>query len=192
MISVLFIILFLIGSLTFIFTGNVSNLNKSLITSIISGFDLLKVIIPGIILWSGLMKIAEDSNLLSKFSMLLMPLLKRLFPSIPPGNKALDYISSNIAANVLGLGSVATPFGLKAMKELQKINLNKDEASHAMQTFLVINTAGVTIVPSMVITLRLTYQSINPFIILIPSILITFLSCLFGIIINYLWSLKNE
>lgn len=187
MISVLWITLFTLGSITYIFTGRIGEINISYINSINNAFDLLICILPGIILWSGVMNIADKSGLLYKFSRLLMPILKRLFPDIPEESKALDYISSNIAANMLGLGSVATPFGLKAMKELQKLNLNKEEASYAMQTFLVINTAGVTLIPTMVITLRITYKSINPFIILIPSIIITFLSCLFGILINHFW-----
>ena len=192
MITILWIFLFFIGMLTYLLTGNASSLNKDFIISINSGIDLLIKILPGIILWSGLMKIAENSGLLDKFARLLRPLLKRLFPRIPYNHKALGFISSNIAANALGLGSVATPFGLKAMKELQKINKDKKVASYEMQTFLVINTAGVTIFPSMVITLRISYNSINPFAILFPSILITFLSCLFGIIINKIWGYKYE
>ena len=191
MIALLWLTLIFIGMITYLITGNSYSLNTNLIYSINSGFDLLIKILPGIILWSGLMKIAEDSKILDKLSKLFSPLLKRLFPKIPKDNKALGYISSNIVANMLGLGSVATPFGLKAMKELQKININKEEASYEMQTFLVINTAGVTIIPSMVITLRVSYNSVNPFIILIPSIIITFLSCLFGIIINMIWGFRK-
>ena len=191
MIALLWLALIFIGMITYLITGNSYSLNTNLIYSINSGFDLLIKILPGIILWSGLMKIAEDSKILDKLSKLFSPLLKRLFPKIPKDNKALGYISSNIVANMLGLGSVATPFGLKAMKELQKININKEEASYEMQTFLVINTAGVTIIPSMVITLRVSYNSVNPFIILIPSIIITFLSCLFGIIINMIWGFRK-
>lgn len=187
MIALIWIILFFIGTITFIITGNVEGLNVSYLDAINSSFDLIIHLLPGIILWSGVMNIADKSGLLSRFSLLLKPLLKKLFPKIPPGSRALDYISSNIAANALGLGSVATPFGLKAMNELQKLNNNKTEASYEMQTFLVINTAGVTIIPSMVITLRISFKSINPFSILIPSIIITFASCLFGIFINYLW-----
>ena len=191
MIALLWLALIFIGMITYLITGNSYSLNTNLIYSINSGFDLLIKILPGIILWSGLMKIAEDSKILDNLSKLFSPILKRLFPKIPKDNKALGYISSNIVANMLGLGSVATPFGLKAMKELQKININKEEASYEMQTFLVINTVGVTIIPSMVITLRVSYNSVNPFIILIPSIIITFLSCLFGIIINMMWGFRK-
>lgn len=187
MIAILWILLFFIGTFTFIFTGRVAELNISYISSINSTFELIISILPGIILWSGVMNIADEGGLLNKFSNFLSPVLKKIFPDIPNDSKALDYISSNIAANALGLGSVATPFGLKAMRELQKINMNKKEASQAMQTFLVINTAGVTIIPTMVITLRISNGSTNPFLILIPSMIITFLSCLFGIVINKFW-----
>lgn len=192
MITLIWILLFFVGTLTFLLTGNANSLNKEFVYSINSGFDLLINVLPGIILWSGLMKISEDSLLLDKFSNLLRPLLKKLFPEIPQNHKSLNYISSNIAANALGLGSVATPFGLKAMKELQKLNNNSDVASHSMQTFLVLNTAGVTMIPSMVITLRITNNSINPFKILVPSIIITAASCFFGIIINKYWRYKDD
>lgn len=184
--------LFFIGTLTFLLTGNASSLNKEFVYSINSGLDLLINILPGIVLWSGLMKISEDSLLLNNFAKLLKPLLKKLFPEVPSDHQALNYISSNIAANALGLGSVATPFGLKAMKELQKLNNNSKFASHSMQTFLVLNTAGVTIIPSMVITLRITNNSISPFKILLPSIVITAASCFFGIIINKYWRYKDD
>lgn len=190
MVTFVWFLLIIIGILAFIFTGNINVLNKSLLSSINSSFSLIYGILPGIVLWCGIMKIAENSGLLTKLSLLLKPILYKLFPTIPKDSKALDFISSNIVANMLGLGSVATPYGLKAMKELQKYNLKKDEATHAMQTFLVINTAGVTLIPTMVISLRINYSSINPFIIIIPSIIITSLSCLFAIFLNYIWGIK--
>lgn len=192
MIAIIWMFLFFIGTLTFLLTGNASSLNKEFVYSINSGLDLLINILPGIVLWSGLMKISEDSLLLNNFAKLLKPLLKKLFPEVSSDHQALNYISSNIAANALGLGSVATPFGLKAMKELQKLNNNSKFASHSMQTFLVLNTAGVTIIPSMVITLRITNNSISPFKILLPSIVITAASCFFGIIINKYWRYKDD
>lgn len=192
MINVIWFLLLTVGMVYFLLFNDATLLNKSLIFSINSSFDLIVNLAAGIILWSGIMKIAEDSLILDKFSKILLPLLKRLFPQIPPDHSSLKYIASNIAANALGLGSVATPFGLKAMKELQKINQNKEEASYAMQTFLIINTAGVTIIPSMVITLRITNGSINPFSVFLPSFVITTLSCLFAILINYIFRGKHD
>ncbi len=140
---------------------------------------------PIIVLWSGLLKIAEDSGILVKFSRFLQPILKRLFPTIKKDSLALGYISSNIAANMLGLGSAATPFGLKAMQELQKENNNKSEASEAMITFLVLNTAGVTIIPTTVLALRNMYHSNNPSAIIIPSIIATFCASIAGLLLDY-------
>lgn len=138
------------------------------------------------------MKIAEDSGLLNIFSRALNPLLSKLFPSIKKENKALGYIASNIAANMLGLGSAATPFGLKAMEELQKENPKKDTATEAMITFLVLNTAGVTLIPTTVIALRIMYKSANPTEIIITSIIATFISSASGLLLDYIIRRKNR
>ena len=155
MVTVIFAGLILIGIIFSLLTGDINTLNDTILTSANSGLKMMFDLLPIIVLWTGIMKIAEDSGLLTKFSNMLFPLLKRLFPTIPKNNPSLGYIASNIAANAMGLGSAATPFGLKAMKELQKINKNKDVASTPMITFIVLNTSGVTIVPTTTIALRL-------------------------------------
>ena len=132
------------------------------------------------------MKIAEDSNLLEKFSKLVRPFLSKLFPSLPKDHPALGYIASNIAANALGLGSAATPFGLKAMECLQEDNPKKDTATEAMVTFLILNTGGVTIIPTTVIAMRMMYGSANPTEIIITSLLATLCSNVSGLIFDYI------
>lgn len=153
-------------------------------------FDMLFSLAPLIVLWSGIMNIASKSGLLNKFSKLLRPFLKLIMPSVK-NDKALEYISSNIAANMLGLGSVATPAGLKAMKELDKENINKDIASDAMITFLVLNTSGVTIIPMTVIALRIGFSSINPTSVIVPSIITTMISTIGGLTMDYFIRRKN-
>ncbi len=153
-------------------------------------YSLLVTMVPLIVLWCGIMNIASESGLLHKFSSLLRPFLRKLMPSVK-NDKALDYVSSNVAANMLGLGSAATPFGLKAMKELDKENKNKGVATDAMITFLVLNTSGVTIIPMTVIALRMAYQSINPTCIIIPSLIATFISSFSGLLIDYCIRRKN-
>ena len=177
--------LILLGIIYYIFTGDISGLNNELLSSSNKALDLILTIMPIIVLWSGLLKIAEDSGILVKFSHFLQPILKKLFPSIKNDSLALGYISSNIAANMLGLGSAATPFGLKAMQELQKENNNKSEASEAMITFLVLNTAGVTIIPTTVLALRNMYHSNNPSAIIIPAIIATFCASMAGLLLDY-------
>ena len=97
----------------------------------------------------------------------------------------MGYIASNIAANAMGLGSAATPFGLKAMSELQKINPKKDTATDAMVTFLVLNTSGVTIVPTTTIALRLMHGSTNPESIIVTSLIATFFASVAGLLLDY-------
>ena len=98
-------------------------------------------------LWLGLMKIAEESGLIYKLVKVVNPVLRYLFPNVPKDHPALGAISLNLSANVLGLGNAATPLGIKAMEELQKLNPNKDTATNAMCMFLTMNTASVQLVP---------------------------------------------
>ena len=134
------------------------------------------------------MNIAKESGLLDKVSKLIYPLLHKIFPEIPKGHESLGYISSNIIANLFGLGNAATPFGLKAMKSLQSLNKNKEEASRSMITFLIINTCGLCIIPTTIISLRILYDSKDPSFIVIPCLIVSFISLVFGLIIDRLWS----
>lgn len=159
-----------------------------------SASDAYKLIVnlgPLIILWSGILFIADKSGLLSKFSVLLKPLLRKIFPDVK-NDKALEYISSNVAANMIGLGSAATPFGLKAMKELDKENDNKGVASNSMITFLVLNTSGLTLIPISIIALRNSYNSLNPTGIIIPCIIATSVSTICGLLMDYFIRRKHD
>ena len=118
------------------------------------------------------------------FSKLLYPILKKLFPEIPKEHESLSLIASNIIANMFGLGNAATPFGLKAMKSLQELNDKKDTASRSMITFLVLNTSGVTLVPTTIISLRMMYGSKNPTEVVTMCILATFISTIGGLIMD--------
>jgi len=113
-------------------------------------------------LWLGLMKVAEEAGLIEALAKLLRPFTKLLFPSVPPNHPALGSILMNFSANLLGLGNAATPFGLKAMQELQEINKEKEVASDAMCTFLAMNTSNITLLPATIIGVRLAAGSANP------------------------------
>lgn len=164
--------------------GDVELLNKEILSSSTGALDMILKIFPVMALWLGIMNIAKHSGLLDKLSNKMKPILKLLFPEIPENHESLGYISSNIIANMAGLGNAATPFGLKAMKSLQELNKKKDTATNSMVTFLVINTSGVTIIPTTIISLRMMYDSISPTSIVLPCILSTFLSLIGGIIID--------
>ena len=176
----------LVGILFTCCFGDVTSLNDTILTSATSGVEMVLDLIPVLVLWSGLMKIAEKSGILQSVSKVFKPLLSKLFPSLHTDSKALGYISSNIVANALGLGSAATPFGLKAMEEMQRENVNKKVASDAMITFLVLNTSGVTIIPTTVIALRMMHKSANPEEIIITAILATLCSSTAGLILDYI------
>ncbi|MDE5539190.1 MAG: spore maturation protein [Bacilli bacterium] len=185
MVNVIWAGLIFIAIIYSLITGNVDTINNGILMHATSGFNLIIEMMPLIILWTGIMKIAEDAGLLQVFSKILNPVLSKLFPSLNKNHKALGYMASNIAANMLGLGSAATPFGLKAMEEMQKDNKEKDTATEAMITFLVLNTGGVTLIPTTVIALRMMHGSANPSEIIITSILATTVSSVSGLLLDY-------
>ncbi len=159
-------------------------LNNEILESTKSSLDMIIKIFPVMALWLGIMNIAAESGLLNRLSQALSPILQKLFPEIPKGHESLSLIASNITANMFGLGNAATPFGLKAMKSLQELNEKKDTASRSMITFLVLNTSGVTIIPTTIISLRMMYGSINPTEIVFACILATLISTIGGLIID--------
>lgn len=185
MVSYIWGIFIVIGVLYSFFTGQFDALNQQFFQSATDGIDLLMEMLPLLVLWTGVMKIAEDAGILKSFSKFVMPVLHKLFPSLERDDPALGYIASNIAANALGLGSAATPFGLKAMEEMQKKNPVKDTATEAMITFLILNTGGVTIVPTTVLALRMSHGSANPSEIIVTSILATICSSVAGLLLDY-------
>lgn len=173
-----------VGIIFCLVTNNSDGVNIEILNSCKSAFDMTVKIFPVMALWLGICKIAEQSGLLNKLSLKLSKVLKYIFPEIPKGHVSLSYISSNIIANMFGLGNAATPFGLKAMKSLQELNNKKDTASRSMITFLVLNTSGITIIPTTIISLRMMYGSSDPTSIVIPCIAISFISVLFAIVID--------
>lgn len=173
-----------IGVIVCLFTGKVDVLNNEILESTKSSLDMIIKIFPVMALWLGIMNIATESGLLNQLSNALSPILRKLFPEIPKGHESLSLIASNITANMFGLGNAATPFGLKAMKSLQSLNDQKDTASRSMITFLVLNTSGVTIIPTTIISLRMMYGSKNPTEIVFACILATLISTIGGLIID--------
>lgn len=187
MVNIIWALFIILGIVYGILTNNIESVNKTIIDSSKNSLDMIIQIFPVLALWMGLMKIAEKSKLLDKFSLLISPILTKLFPEIPRSHESLSYIASNIIANVFGLGSAATPFGLKAMESLQKLNQKKDTASKSMITFLVINTSGVTLIPTTIISMRMMYDSKNPTSILLACIIGTLSSSIGGITVDRLF-----
>lgn len=177
----LFIVL---GIIFCLLTNKIQLLNTEILESTKESLDMIIKIFPVMALWMGIMNIAKVSGLLQKFSKMLSPLLRKIFPEIPPSHESLSLIASNIVANMFGLGNAATPFGLKAMKSLQELNDKKDTASRSMITFLVLNTSGVTIIPTTIISLRMMHGSNNPTEIVSACIIATSISTISGLIMD--------
>ena len=114
-------------------------------------------------LWLGIMKIAEEAGLIRLLARALAPIMRRLFPEVPDDHPATGSMLLNIAANWLGLGNAATPMGLKAMEELQRLNPDKETATNSMVMFLGLNTASITLIPTTIIGVRASLNSSNPF-----------------------------
>lgn len=133
-------------------------------------------------MWLGVMKIAEEAGLIKNIAKFIRPLTKKIFPEVPPNHPAIGSMVMNISANMLGLGNAATPFGLKAMEELDSLNPNKGTATNSMITFLAINTAGLTLIPATAIAIRAASGSTNPTIIIGTTIFAAFCATLTGLL----------
>ena len=183
---------FIIVGITYSFlTGNMEVINNEIISCGNTALELVIDMIPLLVIWMGLMQIAEKSGLIEKIANIMAPILSKLFPSLPKGHSSIGYMASNIAVNMAGLGSAATPFGLKAMEKLQELNKDKKRASTSMITFLVLNTSGVTIIPTTILSLRLAHGSVNPSIVIPTCILATLCSCIGGLSLDYIMRRRN-
>jgi spore maturation protein A len=164
--------------------GTMAEVNEAVFTGAKEAITLSIGLISILVFWLGMMRIAEDSGLLSKLSSLFKPLISKLFPEVPSSHPAMGYILSNMIANMFGLGNAATPLGIKAMEELKELNDGKNEASRSMITFLAINTASITLIPTTVIAIRMNYDSANPTDIVGPTLVATAVSAFAAILID--------
>ena len=193
MINKIWFLFISIGIVFGIINNKIDLINTQIIKSAKDSLDIFLNIFPTLVLWVGVMNIVSESGLLIKISNFMYPLFKHIFPDIKKGDEALSYISSALTANFLGMSNAATPFSIKAMKSLQEINTNTECASRSMITFLLINSTGFVLVPTTVISLRMMYKSINPTKIILPTLLITFLSTIIAIILDKMINkVKNE
>jgi spore maturation protein A len=157
-----------------------------------TGVTVCLGLISILVFWMGLMRIAEDSGLVQKLSRLMAPLVRKLFPDVPPEHPAMGYILSNMSANLLGLGNAATPMGIRAMQELQKLNPTPTIATPAMCTLLAMNTASITLVPTTMIAIRMNFGALHPADIVAPTLLATFISTGAAILIDRWYRKRNH
>lgn len=180
-----FLIGFIVALGRLIFAGDTQIFND-LVASVFSnaktGFEVSLGLTGALTLWMGLLKVGEKGGVVAILGRVMGPLFEKLFPGLPKGHPAYGSIMLNLSANMLGLDNAATPMGLKAMKEMQDANPVKDTASNAQIMFLVLNAAGLTIIPVSVIVYRIQLGAANPADIFIPILISTFCALMTGLI----------
>ena len=182
MLNYLWGFMIVIGILYAALTGNLPAVTNAALDSSKEAVTLCITMLGVMSFWVGLMRIAENSGIITGTARLLNPLLCFMFPNIPRNHKANEYISTNIIANVFGLGWAATPAGLKAMESMGELNHHSRVASPEMCTFLILNVSSFQLIPVNMIAYRSQYGSANPTAILGPAIIATFISTLAGIV----------
>jgi spore maturation protein SpmA len=189
-----FLIAFAVALFKLVFLGD-----QQIFQAIVNGtFDTAKTgaeISLGLIglmsFWLGIMKIGEKGGMINIFARLVGPFFNKLFPEIPKNHPALGSVLMNFSANMLGLDNAATPVGLKAMKELQELNPNKDTASNAQIMFLVLNASSLTLLPITIMAYRKEAGAVDPSDVFIPILLATFFSTLVGLIVTAIYQRIN-
>lgn len=192
MLNVLWVVMMAGGILFASFQGTMGEVTESLIDSSTEAINLCIFMLGVIGVWNGMMEIAVKSGLMKRIAIFMYPFIHWLFPDIPQGHKANEYIAANMAANILGLGWAATPAGLKAMQELKLLEERKNRrsvkqekegrASDMMCAFLVLNISSLQLIPINMIAYRSQYGSVEPASIVLPSICSTAISTLAGIL----------
>ncbi|MBU0676200.1 MAG: spore maturation protein [Proteobacteria bacterium] len=181
-INIIWLSMILVATVTAAYTGRMDELTKASFDAAKSSVTLAIGLIGPMALWLGIMKVAEAGGLLRLLARAMRPLMTRLFPEVPPEHPAMSAMVMNLAANALGLGNAATPMGIKAMQELDKLAAEKGTATNAMCQFLAINTSSVTLLPLGVITVRAAAGAHDPAGILLPSLVATVCSTAVAII----------
>lgn len=156
-----------------------------------TGFELSLGLTGVLALWLGIMKIGEQAGVVNVLARILSPFFSKLFPDIPKNHPVMGSIFMNIASNMLGLDNAATPTGLKAMTQMQELNTKKDTATNPMIMFLVLNTSGLTIIPTSILAFRATYGAASPTDVFIPILLATTIATIAGIILTATWQRIN-
>ncbi|MBZ0069112.1 MAG: spore maturation protein [Thiobacillus sp.] len=185
-----FLIAFLIALFKLVFLGDAgifAALVKALFDSSKTAFEIALGLTGVMALWLGVMKIGERAGMLDILTRGLAPLFKRLFPEVPANHPALGAMTMNMGANMLGLDNAATPLGIKAMQELQKLNPTPDTASDAQILFLVINTASVTLLPVTIFTYRAQLGAADPTDVFVPLLITTYIGTLIGLMVTGLY-----
>ncbi|MBC7076512.1 MAG: spore maturation protein [Syntrophomonadaceae bacterium] len=191
MLNIIWLLLLASGIIIAALNGNIEVVTEAALGAAKGAVEVCFDLVGIMALWLGIMKIAEHAGVVGGIAKLMEPIMVRLFPSVPSDHPAMGAIILNISANMLGLGNAATPFGMKAMQELQRLNHKPDEASEAMCTFLALNTSCITLIPATIIGVRLSFDSSNPTEIVGPCIFATGVAMIIAVSLDY-WFRKRS
>jgi spore maturation protein A len=182
MLNLIWVTMVVVGLLVGIATGRHEAIVDSVLNSAKNSAAMIIGLIGIYVFWMGILNIAKESGMVDALAQKMRKGLKFLFPDVPAKSEAAGYISLNLVANILGMGNAATPFGLSAMRELDKLNGHKKIASNAMCMFLVINASSIQILPLTLIAIRSSYGSANPAEIVLPTLITTTVNTLVAIV----------
>lgn len=181
MINIIWFGILFVGIVFGLVLGDGEILSKTIVTTTEDTVQLVIQLLGMMCLWCGVMKIAEKSGLTDKLAKLLKPVLKLIFKEAGQDNNALGAIVMNLTANMFGLSNAATPFGIKAMEEMDRLNSHKEKASNDMVLFLILNAACIQFVPTTVVSIRAAVNSANPGAIILPALCVTTLASIIGV-----------
>ncbi|OZU90067.1 spore maturation protein [Virgibacillus indicus] len=190
MVNIIWAGMAIIGIIYAMFNGTMDQVNKAVFESASEAVTLSIGLISVLVFWLGIMKVAEEAGILRVLTKLLRPAVSRLFPEIPKDHPAMGYILSNFTANIFGLGNAATPMGIKAMEQMKQLS-KSDTASRSMITFLALNTSSLTLIPTMVISIRMQYNSVSPTEIVGTTIIATLISSISAILLDRFFYYKS-
>ena len=176
-------IMMIISVLCALATGKINELSSSVLSGANDAVSLVISILGMMAFWTGIMKVAEKSGITDLLAKLFSPVVKFLFPEHSANSPAAKSICMNITANLLGLGNAATPFGIKAMQEMQKHNKKPNSATNSMAMFIVVNTASLQLIPTFLCTLRQKHGSDNPLDIIFILWLTSIIALIVGVIV---------
>ena len=189
----LWTILILVSYIFSLVSGNISELNNSIFSSVSDVVKLSLTLVGNMCLWSGMIKIIQSTRIMSFFMRILRPLLNWLFPDAKNNEKAMEKLSINTVSNIIGIGNAATSAGLEAMEEMQKENKKKDTLTKSMVMLIVLNTASVQILPTTIMSIRASLGSQNPADVVVPIWISTITGTIVGVFLTkiLLWRSKE-
>ncbi|NBJ16190.1 MAG: spore maturation protein [Dehalobacter sp. 4CP] len=191
MVNLIWLVMLICGIIVAALNGNIDQVTASALQASELGVEVAIELMGVMSLWLGIMHIAEKAGLIRHLARISAPVVRKLFPSLRVDSPAFGPIVMNLCANILGLGNAATPFGLKAMQELQKENPDQETASPAMITFLALNTSCITIIPATIIAVRMKAGSANPVEIIGTTVFATGCAMASAIIADVLFRKRN-